>query len=656
MSFKLLGIPAEIASDQRFVIVGSEAEAVIAAKLLPKQTVLWPSIDNAVDFLPIETWGTLRGHDILLWPANTYGCKQGFEVLAKSVNLITDRLRMLYVNGEDPEGFSAVHMADWTGPQLAAWAKGRARAWAKPEPATDPMLDIRESEPQYAQEPPPAEYERPEDDGWGAPLDLWTETPVLPMNVACLPSPLHDFVLEQSELIGTDPTVIGMACLITCASMIDDRYRVQPKEHDTSWTEPARLWTAIVGEPSAKKSPGMISALRPLRKIDARMAEHHQSNMEEYDEAMNEYAKTTKKDRGALPKKPPCPRTIVSNTTVEALSEILKDNAQGVLCVYDELSGWFGSMDIYSKGGGGKDRAMWLEAYNGGPQRIDRIQRGQLYIPNWSACILGGIQPDAFRTVASRMDNDGLLQRFMIVLAGQAPPDNDRVPDMRVINDYADLVQDLRERLPSGDEPVVYKLSPEAQTVRRTFMTTIEGVQRGDLPKGMAGYIGKWSGLFARLLCAYHLIENIGAHRKPPPLIEAETAMRVCELMETVLYQHAYQFYSEQLGRSDVWVHVRWIAGHLLAKGVEKIATRDLIQAYKEMRNMDDRQKAAIFNALVDYQWIRPDESARVNAGTRAATRWVVNPVIATTFSPRREVERRERAERLNVLKMRTSE
>ena len=72
----------------------------------------------------------------------------------------------------------------------------------------------------------------------------------------------------------------------------------------------------------------------------------------------------------------------MQDTTIEAAQEILKDSPDGVLLYQDELSGWFGSMDKYSGArGAAKDRAFWLQAYNGGPYTVNRIGRGSRVHP-----------------------------------------------------------------------------------------------------------------------------------------------------------------------------------------------------------------------------------------------------------------------------------
>ena len=62
------------------------------------------------------------------------------------------------------------------------------------------------------------------------------------------------------------------------------------------------------------------------------------------------------------PPEPPEPvgRTVVGDTTAEALFSVLEENPRGVLVSRDELTGWLRSMDQY-KGGKGSDRQFLVE-------------------------------------------------------------------------------------------------------------------------------------------------------------------------------------------------------------------------------------------------------------------------------------------------------
>jgi hypothetical protein len=560
--------------------------------------------------------------------------------------------------GESIEPFSA-QAAGMTSAQIVAYARSRIRILTAQEFEPDPTMEWdAPSDAPIDDDPPeaphgvlsdmaraayaPSERLNVDDElRWEPPIDLWTARPVVPMRITCLPPRFREYVAEQCDLIGCDASVVGLSALVCAASVIDDGFRVQPKEHDTTWTESARLWGAIVGDPSTKKSPGMRSAMSPVRKIDAKLAAQYADVMREHEEELAAHAALRGKDKPPPPERPASPRVLTQNATVEALSDILKDNPQGLLCAPDELSGWFGSLDVYSKGGS-KDRALWLEAYNGGPQRIDRVTRGHIFVPNWSACLLGGIQPDIFRSIASKLDNDGLLQRFMVVIGTRAGTDIDRTPNAELIADYHKILYQLREMRVRG-EMEVYRLAPEAQEVRRMFTATIDRAAATELPRGMAGYLGKWSGLFARLMCTYHMIDHAG--RTPPTFIEAETAMHVCELMESCLYPHAYQFYGEMLGQNDLLQHVGWIAGHILATNAMEITTREVSQRYKHFNTLGDGAHRSIWIRLEDYGWVRPHPTARINKRSNLPVRWDVNPEVHIAFQDRAKIERMARAE-----------
>jgi len=590
----------------------------------------------------------LAGRRVDLW-TSTRAERWPHAATVRELLSLNCQLRLIEPTATENIEPGVAKLAGWDAAKLIEFARSRVRSVTEAPNSPPETAAAEDQEP--APFEPPTTWEQPDDDRWEPPINLWTARPTVPLVVTALPPRLREFVAESSDLIGCESTVVGLSALVVAASVIDDNFRVQPKEHDTSWTESARLWSAIVGDPSSKKSPGMRAAMAPLRAIDARLAAAHADAMRDFQADLEAHAQARGKDKGPPPQKPASERVLTQNATVEALSDILVDNPRGLLVAPDELSGWFGAMDVYSKGGS-KDRGLWLEAYNGGPQRVDRVTRGQLFVPNWSTCILGGIQPDVFGAVAKRIDNDGLLQRFMVVMASRSGKDQDRKPDTRIINDYHKTIYQLREMRASGEE--IYRLDPEAQIIRRTFMEMIDQSAETELPRGMAGYLGKWSGLFARLLCAYHLIEYAG--RTPPPFVSAETAMQVCELMESCLYQHAHQFYGEMLGRGESDEHVAWIAGHILATNATEITTREISQRYKHFNRLTDQLHRSIWLRLEQYQWIRPHPTARTNKRSNLPTRWDVNPFVHTSFKTQAATERRTRAASRNQISIASAE
>ncbi len=107
----------------------------------------------------------------------------------------------------------------------------------------------------------------------------------------------------------------------------------------------------------------------------------------------------------------------MDDVTLEKALEICAENTGGVMFLKDELSGWFGSMDAYRPSGKNKDRSVYIEAYNGGRRTVDRMSR-HTSVENWSLSIYGTIQPEPLWKLFNKSEDDGLLQRFLIIYGG----------------------------------------------------------------------------------------------------------------------------------------------------------------------------------------------------------------------------------------------
>lgn len=530
----------------------------------------------------------------------------------------------------------------------------RAPAAPAPRPPAPPAIDPDTGE-ILDDVPPPANDNQAEEQpaapapaqAWQRPMDIFAEFPAPPIAADMLPEVVAAYAFECASLVGVEPGMIAVPALVACAAALHDGVKIQPKRHESGWTESARLWCAVVGPPSVKKSASISRATRRLRKIDRDMAQEnarksadHAMQMEAYKEAK----KAAKKSGEPVPcpERPLMERVIVEDITVEALSEVLKDNSRGVLCVQDELSGWFGSMDAYTGGkAGNKDRAAWLQAYNGGFRQVDRVMRGSVPVPNFSVSMIGGIQPDAIRRIAKDMTDDGLMQRFMIIV-GRNAREFDRAEDSTVMRAFADLVDHLNRVMPSND-PI--RLTEEAHQVRERLCDyAAELADYPALPGGLRSHLGKWSGLFARLLLVFHAVECAGESIHPVQRdVSQKCAERVERLMRRFLLPHALAYYTDILGSNSDLDHARWVAGYILSRGLQTITNRDLVQAYKQWRGMDDWRRTRVMQVLEDMAWLSPlgEEDKR---SRRAATSWAINPEVHDLFALRAEEEAERRA------------
>jgi hypothetical protein len=240
------------------------------------------------------------------------------------------------------------------------------------------------------------------------------------------------------------------------------------------------------------------------------------------------------------------------------------------------------------------------------------------------------------------MTDDGLMQRFMVVIGSNAP-EHDRMEDALANRGFADLVDHLHRIQPSGE---VVRLSDGAHDVReRLNAYAAELADYPALPGGLRSHLGKWSGLFARLLLVYHAVECAGEGAHPVSRqVRRSTAEQVERLMRRFLLPHALAYYTDVLGGSGDLEHARWIAGHILSKGLAAISNRELVQAYKQWRGMEDWRRQRVMQLLEDMSWVSPVlEDGR--AGRRGATNWAVNAAVHTDFAKRAaaEAERRDK-------------
>jgi hypothetical protein len=476
------------------------------------------------------------------------------------------------------------------------------------------------------------------------PVDIWGcfPAPALPMGL--LPKVIEDFAIIQGKQMGCDPGGLAAAALCVCCAAISDDIKVRVKRYE-EWHESARVWVALVGDPSTKKSPVLSAAERPLREIDRRLYKDFIKRRIEYD--------SLKKEEKAETERPQQKRRRLEDTTIEAAQEVLVDSPDGVLITQDELSGWFGGMDRYGAGKGGKDRAFWLQSFNGGHYAYNRIGRGAGMIDNLSVCVLGGIQPEPIRAIVSDAHDDGLIQRLFPIVLKPATLGDDDPPPSNAMKAYSDTILALtRAEIAAYDgyidtgDPKRLAFSPEANEVRREMekkhlnMMSIELVNRK-----LAAHIGKYDGLFARLCVCFHALENIEFGALPMTISE-DTARRVGEFLHRFLFRHAVTFYSGILALSDDHDQLTAVAGYILAHKLETVSARDVARGGRTMRKLTRPEVVRIFEQLEALGWVSQQPTpARVNA----APTWNINPEVHSLFALKagEEVARREEVAKL---------
>jgi hypothetical protein len=488
-----------------------------------------------------------------------------------------------------------------------------------------------------------------QDRKWGAPVDLWSKIVAPGAKREFFPAVIADYAFEVAEVSGFDPGFVGMAALLAAAGAIDDRIQIQCKLNDPTFLQAPRLWLMLVGSPSTKKSPVVKTTFARLVRLEEELRRKYADAMKEYDHAYRVWrsaCKRAEKDRTELPREPARPdltRLVVDDTTTERLQTVLAANPRGVIQVRDELSGWFGSMGAYcAADSASKDQAHWLQLYEGGSRMFDRQWRGDLFVPNWSASVVGTIQPDTIKKIVSRLPNDGLMQRFIPVI-GQRHEAVDRKMNTDLVDAFGDLLERLyRVRAQHGKllqvSPVEMCLEADA-TRKRVFDRLgdlIRTFESGN-PR-LASHVGKWEGLYCRLVLVVHCIECANLDVHPTELeVSVESALLVERLMFKHMMPHLLCFYQEVLedggasspSAGNLLDDVRKLGEHILTKGWKVFTDRIVTHAVKFWRFREIKQKVERYAALEAMGWIaaasEPDKRGM-------APSYLVNPAVHTMF------------------------
>ena len=496
------------------------------------------------------------------------------------------------------------------------------------------------------------------------PLDLFGDQPFPTLDPDWLPPVIAKYVYDQASIVGMAPEMMAFSCLVTAAAATHDSIVIKPKQNEW-WTQRACLWLMVVAPPGSKKSTAMKKPQAPLKAIEADMGKDYDVKLADFIKAdklakAKEKAAISAEAKGAVtgfdepvqaPERPPHLRAVINDVTSEKLGELLLDNPRGLLWSLDEMAIWFGLHDAYSKGSGGKDRGIALQAYEGGPYVFDRIGRGTLRVPNLSYSLMGTTQPAKIKETVSGMADDGLLQRMMVVEVPNQTlyGDEEREEDVSLRKLYEDTIAGMWKRVPDGQ--CVVTLSPEANRIRADFFNWATRVASTEgLPDMLRGHLSKWDALWSRLVLTYHSFGTAGMGRWPSDMqVSSLTATRVTSLMKRYLLPQALRFYTDTVASTDlVYSIAQKVGGMILSNGLLRITNRELQRGLNGWRVAQEWQKTAVITMLKESGWLIGADTRRA---TGADSGWAVNPRVHVLFGRRAAAEQARRAESAETMK-----
>lgn len=405
--------------------------------------------------------------------------------------------------------------------------------------------------------------------------------PVIAFDFAMLPEALRLWLKDIHERVQCPPDFLAVSAMTVLATVIGRKVGIHPKAHD-EWMVICNLWGAIIGRPSAMKSPALAETLKPLQRLINKASTRHQNALHEHSalqvlmKAKLEEAERALKDaakgkvnapsettalqnytalKSSLSDAPTEKRYLFNDSSVEKLGELLNENSNGLLLQRDELTGWMKGMEREDKA---NDRAFFLECFNGSGHYVyDRIGRGTVKIESTTLSVIGGIQPAKFapyvtNAVKMNSDDDGFIQRFQLAVY----PD-DRGKDWtsirladRCVNEQArNMAFELIEKLDSmparrytdhfGQEQIVgLRFTHDAQVKFYDWHDALMRlVKNDDIHPSVESHFIKYTSLIPSLALIFELTANVDASEVS--LASFEKAL----LWDRYLKSHALRIY-----------------------------------------------------------------------------------------------------------------
>lgn len=482
---------------------------------------------------------------------------------------------------------------------------------------------------------------------WPELADLFALHPAPSFPLDILPEAFRVFCTEKSAQSGFDIGGYGYCLLMAAANTIDHRHKL----NIGPFRVPAFSWGGLVADSGGGKSPLLSAITPPVEKINSKLIRQSKKALAKWLKAVE----TAKSMQADPPPKPAWKQRHALDTTTEALAQLLSDNPEGINMYHHEITEFLGRMDAYAGKDGGKDRGVFLRAYDGGQVTINRASKPMpQVVDDFSVGILAGIQPEilAQKFKLAGAGADGLYQRFSMYCLAPAG----QVDYMATENTFTEInVELIFDKLHGwhSDKPWLVELGQEAKLAMQGYHNHVRTLAQRTNAKRFAEHLDKFPGMLGRFAFALHVLEAAANDTDPQQYLKPETMQKARRLM-AVLYRHSesvYQILDQEAGQ--VRALVRSAAEAVLSKGWQTFNRGDLTRNATYWQGADNREAESAIDYLIELGWIidvtPPTEPGK--RGRRSAGRFLVNPQVHERFSEYTTRIKEARAERFEAIK-----
>jgi hypothetical protein len=395
------------------------------------------------------------------------------------------------------------------------------------------------------------------------------------------------------------------------------------------WIEMARIWAAIVAEPGSRKSPALSVVVKPFEERNRKLFDEFQSSRERFEHELAKYeieltswkrslqrSEAVPDDRPVEPESPRQGQVITTDSTLEALGDLLQRNPRGILFFRDELVGWALSMDQYR--GRGADRQTWLSFWSGGQAIVNRKSNpAPTMIENPFVGVMGALPPDMLgKLSADAGAADGFIDRILFAYPDPLSPDyKQEGVDPALGDERCGIFERIWSLQPDVDEtgkeiPRVVKFDEGAVSMWCRWMEAHHEEQtHADFPENLRGPWAKLEGYCARLALIVHTLSHV-CDGKDDWQIDQESVASAWALID-YFKNHARRVYPKLRATQEdrrveaalTWIRQQEPNSH----GVIIVKVRD-VQMHRVGSVKNCEQAKTLLRELEDrgFGWTRP--------------------------------------------------
>lgn len=281
------------------------------------------------------------------------------------------------------------------------------------------------------------------------------------------PQKMQTLILDLKKRENFIVEYLASAMLVAAAAAVGNTYRVKIK---SAWTAAPCFYMILVGRPGMGKTPPLEFAVAPLVEENNRRREIFAKEYAEW-QKKSDMRSGAKKD---LPDsepgdKPICQKMVLMDFTFEAMMGALYDNPHGILVKYDEIAGFFKTINRYNASS--LIEAL-LSIFNHTDQAVDRCNNvSGAVIRHPCVSIIGTAQTKIIPSIATKeLQDNGMIDRFLFVYPLEPKLDKWRLdedsdePEVDNKGIWSEIVNNLISGLGfTPEKPGVMKLAPEAR-------------------------------------------------------------------------------------------------------------------------------------------------------------------------------------------------